>query len=48
MSCDWPIDRGCLPPLPELPDTPTDEEQAAYDLALAQRNAAENLAVSVM
>lgn len=47
-QCDWPIDRGCLPPLPELPDTPTDEEQAAYDLALAQRNAAEDLAVSVM
>lgn len=60
MSCDaWLIDRSCLPELPEVPDElgddPTDEEQAAYDaasaaydLALAQRNAAEDLAVAVL
>jgi hypothetical protein len=48
MSCDWPIDRGCLPPLPELSDPPTPEEQAAYDRARAQQYAAEDLAVSVM
>jgi len=48
MSCDWPISRDCLPPLPELSDPPTDEEQAAYDLALEQQYAAENLAISVL
>lgn len=46
--CTWPVDRGCLTPLPELPATPTDEQQAAYDLALAQRNAAEDMAVQVI
>lgn len=48
VTCDWAIDRTCLPDLPVLPDTPTVEEQAAYDLALARRNAAEDLAVSVL
>ena len=48
MFCDWPIDRSCLPPLPALPEDPTDEEQATYDLALANRNAAEDLAVQVL
>lgn len=48
VSCDWPIDRGCLPDLPTLGDTPTDEAQAAYDAALASRNAAEDLAVAVL
>jgi hypothetical protein len=48
MACDWAIDRTCLPPLPELPDTPTDEQQDAYDLALARRNAAEDMAVGVL
>lgn len=47
-QCDWPIDRGCLPSLPALSDPPTAEEQAAYDIALAQRNAAEDLAVYVL
>ena len=47
-SCDWPVDRGCFPPLPELSDPPTDEEQAAYDAEVVQRNAAENMAVSVI
>lgn len=48
MSCQWPIDRSCLPPLPELGDTPTPAEQAAYDLALLQRNDAEDIAVHVL
>jgi len=48
MTCDWPIDRGCMTALPVLPDTPTPEEQAAYDLALSQRNAAEDMAVQVL
>lgn len=49
MSCDaWLIDRSCLPDLPTLPGSPSDEQQAAYDLALARRNAAEDLAVAVL
>lgn len=48
MSCQWPTDRSCLPPLPELGDTPTPAEQAAYDLALLQRNDAEDIAVHVL
>lgn len=48
MPFVWPIDRTHLPGLPELSDTPTAEEQAAYDLALAQRNSAEDLAVQVL
>lgn len=48
MTCDWPIDRACLPALPVLGDTPTDEEQAAYNAALASSNAAEDLAVQVL
>lgn len=48
MTCEWPVDRSCLPALPELSEDPTDEEQAAYDRALAERNAAEDLAVQVL
>ncbi|MEU9805430.1 hypothetical protein [Mycobacterium sp. NPDC050853] len=48
MSCDWPIDRSCLPPLPELGDTPTPEERSAYDHALLARNNAEDIAVQVL
>lgn len=48
MPCQWPIDRSCLPPLPELGDTPTPAEQAAHDLALLQRNDAEDIAVHVL
>lgn len=48
MSCDWPIDRACLPEPPNLGDEPTPEEQAAYDLAVAQRSSAEGLAVHVL
>lgn len=47
MSCDWPIDRSCLPALPspgEDPENPTDE----YLAALATHSAAEDLAVSVL
>lgn len=48
MSCQWPIDRSCLPPLPDLGPTPTPPEQAAYDLALLARNDAEDIAVHVL
>ncbi|OHU29023.1 hypothetical protein [Mycobacteroides chelonae] len=48
MSCEWPIDRSCLPPLPALDDNPTPEQQEAYDDALARRNGAEDIAVQVL
>lgn len=48
MSCDWPVDRSCLPDLPPLDDPPADGQQAAYDAALASRNAAEDVAVAVL
>jgi len=48
VTCDWPIDRTCLPELPPLSDTPTPDEQAAYDAALESRNANEDLAVQVL
>ncbi|MCV7424341.1 hypothetical protein H7K45_27720 [Mycobacterium yunnanensis] len=48
MGCDWPVAQECLPPLPILPDTPTTDEQAAYDLAARRRNSAEDMAVSVL
>lgn len=37
-----------LPALPGLSDSPTDVEQAAYDLALLRQSAAEDLAVAVL
>lgn len=48
MSCDWPVDRTCLPDLPVLGDNPTEAEQAAYDAAVVQRNSAENIAIQVL
>lgn len=48
MAFEWGIDRTCLPPLPDLPDTPTEDQQKAYDAALARQNAAEDIAVHVM
>lgn len=42
MSCGWPVDRTCLPELP------LDDTSPEYDIALANRNAAENLAVHVL
>lgn len=48
MSCDWPVDRTCLPDLPVLGDDPSDEDQAAYDAALARQGAAEDTAVLVL
>lgn len=41
MSCAWPVDRSCLPDLP-------DEDDETYELRLAERNAAEDLAVQVL
>lgn len=48
MTFTWPIDRSCLPALPVLSGSPTTDEQAAYDLKLEQRNAAEDLATQVL
>ena len=48
MSFEWPIDRSQLPALPSLGDPVTPEAQAKYDAALAERNAAEALAIQVM
>lgn len=58
MAYTWPIDRGCLPALPDVPDLPDDPTpvqtadhaaaQALYDAALARRNTAEDLAVTVL
>ena len=41
MSCDWPVDRSCLPALPP-------EDDDGYELALIRRTAAEDLAVNVL
>ncbi|MFA5711473.1 hypothetical protein [Mycolicibacterium sp.] len=48
MTCQWPIDRTCLPKLPALPDSPSPEEQATYDEAKAQHDTAEGLAVFIL
>ncbi|MAY48857.1 MAG: hypothetical protein CMH38_03255 [Microbacterium sp.] len=49
MACEWEIDRSCYTvTLPALGDTPTADEQAAYDAALAKQNDAEDLAVHVL
>lgn len=40
--CQWPIDRSCLPELP------ADTSGADYEAQLARREAAEDLAVSIM
>lgn len=42
------MDRTCLPALPELPDSPTPEEQAEYDTALLRQSMAEDTAVMVL
>jgi hypothetical protein len=41
MTCSWPVDRSCLPPLP-------DESDPTYLEKLYERNAAEDLAVQVL
>lgn len=41
MSCSWPVDRNCLPALPA-------ENDPTYNVKLAERNAAEDLAVQVL
>lgn len=48
MSCNWPVDEACLPALPELPEDPTPEQQAAHDAAVMRREGATALAVSVL
>lgn len=44
MTYEWPIERSLLPALPELTDPPSPE----YVKALAERNAAEDLAVAIL
>lgn len=41
VSCDWPVDRTCLTPLPA-------EGEDGYDEALAKRNRAEDAAVLIL
>lgn len=58
VSFTWPVARECLPALPEVPELADDADdaeigahaaaQAAYDLALWQRNNAEDCAVQVL
>lgn len=48
MAFEWPIDRTNFPALPDLPGSPTDEQQAAYNKALAEQRGAAQLAVTVM
>ncbi len=58
MSFTWPVARECLPDLPDVPELADDADddeigayvaaQAAYDLALQQRNNAEDCAVQVL
>lgn len=49
MACEWDVDRACYSvTLPTLGDTPTADEQAAYDAALATQNAAEDTAVHIL
>lgn len=48
VSFEWPVDRTCLPELPVLGGSPTEQEQAAYDDALATQSAAEDLAIQVL
>lgn len=47
-SCEWPVDRTCLPAIPELTPPWTPDAAAAYELAVAQQSSAEDLAVSVL
>lgn len=44
VTFTWPVDRSELPPLPELTDPPSSE----YTRAVAERRAAEHLAVTVL
>lgn len=37
--CDIPRDNVQIPSLPNLPENPTEEEQAVYDAAVAEKNA---------
>lgn len=48
MSFEWPVDRTSFPALPTLSGSPTADEQAAYDKALAEQRAAAQLAVTVL
>lgn len=45
---EWPVNRDCFPPLPDLPPSPTPDQQAAYDAALAARDREADLAAYVL
>ncbi|AER47670.1 head-tail adaptor [Mycobacterium phage Dori] len=47
VSCEWPVDRSCLPALPPVGDDP-DNPAPEYVEAVARRNDAENLAIHVL
>lgn len=47
MSCSWPVDRTCLPELPDPGDDP-DNPSPEYVAALARQSAAEDMAVHVL
>lgn len=49
MSCDWPVDRTCLPDLPAEPDDASSpEDLAAYAAAVSRENMATDTAVLVL
>ena len=48
VSCDWPVDRTCMPTLPVLPEEPTDADLAAVDAAQAAQDDAAATAVQIM
>lgn len=41
MTCDWPVDRSCLPALP-------DDADPGYDEAVARQSANEDIAIQVL
>ncbi|UYL88131.1 head-to-tail adaptor [Gordonia phage Evaa] len=48
MSCEWPVDRGCLPDLPTLPDDPTEAQQAEYDAVKLSQDSAIDMAIGIL
>lgn len=49
MSCDWPVDRSCLPELPAEPaDGAEPDELAEYARAVSRENMATDTAVMVL
>ncbi|MGX4707705.1 hypothetical protein LZP97_26860 (plasmid) [Rhodococcus sp. DMF-1] len=48
MTCDWPVDRTCLPTIAALPDTPTPEQVAQFEADHLRMQAAVDSAVTVL